>query len=417
MESFPKSRWPDCARSCRRERQIVESWRALADKLAPALIAAHQPEEALQFLADPRWEKSPSWNFWRGQALAALGKWNDALPCFQAATNGSLSADATFAIGQAYEATGQTDQGAYKPSIRFSGTTAGTRRARLRYANLLLERSDWNGAERVLDQANPTTTADRKERRSLKARVDLARHRPDRALPTFESLATRTEGANHELIVAALFGVADSHLQLKTPEQGDDFLEDFIEHHPRDPSLPETLCQTRCALSGGTKTVAHGVGTMGARSRTTATGLCAVVLGSDGYARRAPRACLEDFSTICAKTAQRFPGISEGYLEFAQVAAAEGQNEKAIAILDEARAPTTRHRLSSRVLRCYQGELLFEAKKFDQATRPLREGRGPNFRRSPESARYNASLGWLEQGNHNEFLKIQQRAGKIRRRS
>src|SRR5581483_5553305 len=115
--------------------------------------------------------------------------------------------------------------------------------ARLRYASLLLERSDWNGAERVLDQANPTRVSDRKERRLLKARIELARHRPDRALSTFESLATRNEGATHELVIAALFGVADSHRQLKTPEQGDDFLEEFIEHHPHDPSLPELFAK------------------------------------------------------------------------------------------------------------------------------------------------------------------------------
>ena len=267
----------------------VESWRELAAKLAPALIAAHLPEEALKLLADPRWEKSPAWNYWRGQALAALGKWSDALPCFQAATSGPFSADATLAEGQAYEATGQTDEALKVFGSLFRNNRWSTR-ARLRYANLLLERSDWSGAERILDQVNPTTTSDRKERRLLKARVELLRHRPDRALPTFESLATHKEGASHELIIAALFGIADSHTQLKTPEQGDDFLEDFIEHQPHDPSLPELFAKLDALYRIERKPSRTELERWSRDLEQTTARVRAVVLGENGHARRAPGA-------------------------------------------------------------------------------------------------------------------------------
>src|SRR5205823_13408993 len=40
-----------------------------------------------------------------------------------------------------------------------------------------------------------------------------------------------------ETVMAALFAMADAHLQTKTPEQGDDYLEDFIDRHPNDPGL------------------------------------------------------------------------------------------------------------------------------------------------------------------------------------
>jgi tetratricopeptide (TPR) repeat protein len=380
----------------------VESWRTLAAQLAPALIAAHQPEEALQLLADPRWNKSPGWNYWRGQAFASLGNWRDALPCFQAATEGELFADATFGVGQAYEATGQTDIALKTFGSLFRNNRWSTR-ARLRYANLLLERSDWNGAERVLDQTNPTTTTDRKERRLLKARVDLARHRPDRALPTFESLATRTEGANHELIVAALFGVADSHIQLRTPEQGDDFLEDFIEHHPRDPSLGALFAKLDSVYQAERKPSRTELERWSRDPEEPRRAFAQLYWARmDMRAGRREHA-LKLFDDL-RNDGATIPGISEGYLEFAQVAAADGQNEKAIAILDAARA---QHPAAADLARIevLQGELLFGAKKFEQATTRFEEA----ARTSPAVAApadYNASLGWLELGKQEEFIKV-----------
>jgi predicted negative regulator of RcsB-dependent stress response len=380
----------------------VESWRALATKLAPALVAAHQPEEALRLLADARWDKSSAWNYWRGQALAALGKWSDALPCFQAATNGPFSADATMAAGQAYEATGQTDQALKTFSSLFRNNRWGTR-TRLRYANLLLERSDWSGAERILDQANPTTTSDRKERRLLKARVELVRHRPDRALPTFESLATHKEGANHELIIAALFGVADSHMQLKTPEQGDDFLEDFIEHHPGDPSLPELFAKLDALYQVERKPSRTELERWSRDPEQPRRAFAQLYWARmDMRAGRREHA-LKLFDDL-RRDGARIPGISGGYLEFAQVAAAEGQNDRAIAILEEARAqhPTPEELARIEML---QGELLFAAKRFNQATNRFEEA-ALNSAVVAAPARYNASLGWLEQGKQDQFIKV-----------
>ena len=53
----------------------------------------------------------------------------------------------------------------------------------------------------------------------------------------FEALLKKPEGTLHSLVISTLFGIADAHLQLKTPEAGDDFIEDFIDHHPEDSDL------------------------------------------------------------------------------------------------------------------------------------------------------------------------------------
>src|SRR5947209_100435 len=37
--------------------------------------------------------------------------------------------------------------------------------------------------------------------------------------------------------------MADAHLQMNTPEAGDDYLEDFIDRHPIDPALPQVFAK------------------------------------------------------------------------------------------------------------------------------------------------------------------------------
>src|SRR5206468_6590079 len=47
----------------------------------------------------------------------------------------------------------------------------------------------------------------------------------------------RAQEAPRSTVIAALLGIADAHLQLQTPQAGDDFIERFIDRHPADPDL------------------------------------------------------------------------------------------------------------------------------------------------------------------------------------
>src|SRR5437899_10175528 len=98
--------------------------------------------------------------------------------------------------------------------------------------------ADASNAQRLLAEMRPTLVAERRERRVLRGRLELILQRPERAIGAFEALLKRPEGATHATLIAALFGIADSHLQLKTPEAGDDVLERFIDRRPADPDLP-----------------------------------------------------------------------------------------------------------------------------------------------------------------------------------
>ena len=58
-------------------------WRAVAEKLAEAQMAANEPEATLILLTDARLRDLAWAKFWRAQALASLHRWADALPLYE----------------------------------------------------------------------------------------------------------------------------------------------------------------------------------------------------------------------------------------------------------------------------------------------------------------------------------------------
>src|SRR4051794_19658044 len=58
-------------------------WRAVAEKLAEAQVAAKKPGATLVLVADARVRELPWAKFWRAQALACLNRWSDALPLYE----------------------------------------------------------------------------------------------------------------------------------------------------------------------------------------------------------------------------------------------------------------------------------------------------------------------------------------------
>src|SRR5438093_5848332 len=97
--------------------------------------------------------------------------------------------------------------------------------------------ADAPNAGRVLEEMQPRLVAEKRERRLLRGRLELILQRPERAISTFQVLLKKPEGTPHATLIAALFGIAEAHLQLKTPEAGDDVIERFIDHYLADPDL------------------------------------------------------------------------------------------------------------------------------------------------------------------------------------
>ena len=81
-------------------------WRAVAERLAEAQMAANKPEATLVLLTDARLRDLAWAKFWRAQALASLSRWADALPLYEELSNdvSPLQRAAVFGAGDALRA-------------------------------------------------------------------------------------------------------------------------------------------------------------------------------------------------------------------------------------------------------------------------------------------------------------------------
>src|SRR5947207_6487416 len=229
-----------------RLRNILQRPLAPADKqttlakLGEALLASGEPGEALKVLEDPAVQDLPATSLWRAQAIAALGRWNEALPLYQkiAAQNPSpFRNTALFGAAEALRALQRFDE-ALQLFAALLGDPQWNDRAQLRSIELLLEKRDNAGARRILDKARPASLSDKKEKRYLQGRLEAQLNHHERAVELYQTILRRPEGTSRAGLIATLCAMPESHLQLQTAETGDDPLEDFIEHHPTDPELP-----------------------------------------------------------------------------------------------------------------------------------------------------------------------------------
>ena len=219
--------------------------RLVSENLVQALVAANRADEALALISENKLDETSTQKFWYAQALAGVHRLGDALPWYDAVAadkDSPLRSSAIFGAAETLRALNRNDEAVRKLTLLLHDKPLQTSAA-LRLATLFLDMGDLPNAERALDRIEHENSAARKQRRFLRGRLDMAQHRPDHALPHFQSVVKKPHGVSHSLMIAALFQIADSHLQLKTPETGDDFLEDFIDHHPNDTALPEIFAK------------------------------------------------------------------------------------------------------------------------------------------------------------------------------
>lgn len=214
-------------------------WETVTERLAEALIATRRPNESLTLLDDPRVSDGATVRFWRGQALAAMERWSEALPLYEqaaAAADSRYRVEAQFGAAEALRALGRTVEAQRRLASldqekHFGGG------AELRAAEMRLQESDFADARRILENLHPRSPNDRKAKRVLEARIALAEKHPEEALRLLEPVLERSQEASHAVAVAALFAAADAHLQLNTPGTADDLLEDFVDRYPDDVDL------------------------------------------------------------------------------------------------------------------------------------------------------------------------------------
>src|SRR6266436_5451702 len=377
-------------------------WRLVAEKLAEAQVTAREPEDTLVLLADPRLREMPWAKFWRAQALAGLNRWADALPLYEELTTDRGSpfhGAAIFGTAEMLRALGKRQGAVRKLNLLFHDKEWATP-AQLRAAELYIEMADAPNARRLLAEMRPTLVAERRERRVLRGRVELILQRPERAIGMFQALLKRPEGTSHATLIAALFGIADAHLQLKSPEAGDDFIERFIDRHPADPDLPllfEKLdALYRAEHKPSRSELEKWVRRPEQPRRTFARWYLARLETRAGRRERA-RQLFSDLRSTDTKP----PTIAPALLEYAQFEVDDGHLDEAVTILDQARLLHPEPGLLARI-NFLSANVNYLAKRFDTGTAAFEQIAHSN---SPwtKIALFNASSGWLQLGNHARF--------------
>jgi hypothetical protein len=71
-------------------------------------------------------------------------------------------------------------------------------------AELHIELGNAPEARRLLEQLQPASVAERRERRVLRGHLELISQRPERAIEMFQAILKRPEGTPHPILLAAL---------------------------------------------------------------------------------------------------------------------------------------------------------------------------------------------------------------------
>ncbi len=274
-------------------------------------------------------------------------------------------------------------------------------RAQLRAAEIYLDRADAGNARHLLDKVQPTTKADKKQRHFLRARVELASHHPDRAIETFESILKQPDGATHETLTAVLFALADTHLQLGTPEIGDDALENFIEHRPSDVALPRIFAKLD-ELYRAERKPSRAELDRWARDQAQPRRAFAqwYLARFDLRAGRRDRAA--DSFTALRRNHPQNAAIAPAFLEYARFEVEDRRFDDALAILSDARAlrpqPATLDRMN-----LLAAEINYRNRRFDSATADFEKLAASDSQLAPV-AMFNAALGALQNGDEPRFV-------------
>jgi outer membrane protein assembly factor BamD (BamD/ComL family) len=378
-------------------------WRAVVEKLAEAQIAAKQPANTLTLLDDIRVRELPWAKFWRAQAFASLNRWGEALPMYEQLAKDERSpfrSAAIFGAAEMLRALGRRSEALKKFTLLVHDEEWATR-AQLRAVELYIETGNATGARRLLEEMHPTSVAERRERRVLRGRLELMQGRTERAIGIFQGLLKRPEGAAHSALVAAVFGIAEGQVQLKTLEIADDVIEQFIDRHPADPDLPVLFARLdelyQAEHKPSRNELERWVRSPEQPRRTLARWYLARFEIRAGRRERA-----RQLFTDLRHTGVKSQAIAPALLEFAQFELDDKHFDEAIAILNDARSFHPTPSMLARI-DFLSAQAQYLAKRFATASADFEQIARS---RSPwaKVALFNASTGWLQLGDHTRFL-------------
>jgi outer membrane protein assembly factor BamD (BamD/ComL family) len=215
-------------------------------RLAESRVRNGEPEAALKVLADPTLAGRPELPFWKAQALAAAGQFNDALTLLDdqaTAASAPHFREALFtraALKQALgDLTGAVDALAVLVKDRDAGTAL---RARLQTAEILL---DLGEAEKALTATPPPTAkmtpVQAVKADLLRARAQLEKGEHQAAAGIFTALLQKEDPAFKAVQHEAAVGLARAQLAAGNREAATDGLLAFIEQQRTSPRIGQAF--------------------------------------------------------------------------------------------------------------------------------------------------------------------------------
>jgi tetratricopeptide (TPR) repeat protein len=215
-------------------------------RLAETHVRNGEPEAALKLLADPTLAKRPEVPFWKAQALAAAGQFNDALTLLDelsTATGAPYFREALFTRAALKQALGDLPGAVEALAVLIKDRDAATTlRARLETAAILLDLGD---AEKALTATPPPTarmTPVQTVRADLlRARAQLEKGEHQAAAGIFAALLQKEDPAFKAVQHEAAIGLARAQLAAGNREAATDGLLAFIEQQRTSPRIGQAF--------------------------------------------------------------------------------------------------------------------------------------------------------------------------------
>jgi tetratricopeptide (TPR) repeat protein len=214
----------------------------VAIRLAESWIRDGKPAEALALLNQSLVAQHPEVPFWKGQALAGLGHFSEALAAFKpllanpAAPHrnetGFTMASLQWALGQPADALATLSTLADTPDDK-----ALTAKAQLHQVEILLDLGRSNDARKTMPATSSIRPGELPLATFLEAHLLLAEDQAAEATVRFQTLVDQPQGQSLFHHHAAAIGLADALLARKSPEAASNFLLSFIQDHPDSPLL------------------------------------------------------------------------------------------------------------------------------------------------------------------------------------
>lgn len=209
--------------------------------LAESQIRAIQPNEALATLADPLIADHPDAIFWKGQALATAGRYNDAIQMLEKATPKSKYYKlAQIKIANLAAALNDVDKALAilsKSVANNEDPSTISPQSYLSLANLYLAKKDPINAAKIIEKISATDESTAKVKSVIQAQIDILQEAYLQAIKSLDELVQSPEKLDRKTLSYATLYLADA-LQLSSQTQeAIDTIVSYLDENPGSPLL------------------------------------------------------------------------------------------------------------------------------------------------------------------------------------